>query len=188
MNKILNLTRYSMTALTTCSSLCARFGSWMVVQPYLLEYSAFRDEAVRTQCDSFSVSPPRHLSHSLSRCLTGGSYKKIGYYDSTKGNLSWYGNDKWIGEGHSSSSGPFFLSLSLSVALPRTSLQPHPLSLWLLLSPPLSPCPLPPPNSTSKVSCDLSHQSISRPGFTQHTRTFHSSPDILEMQQQLELQ
>ncbi|KAK1880373.1 Gamma-aminobutyric acid type B receptor subunit 1, partial [Dissostichus eleginoides] len=32
----------------------------------------------------------------------GGSYKKIGYYDSTKGNLSWYGNDKWIG----SCSGP----------------------------------------------------------------------------------
>ncbi len=28
----------------------------------------------------------------------GGSYKKIGYYDSTKGNLSWYGNDKWIGK------------------------------------------------------------------------------------------
>ncbi|CAK6982642.1 gamma-aminobutyric acid type B receptor subunit 1, partial [Scomber scombrus] len=28
-----------------------------------------------------------------------GSYKKIGYYDSTKGNLSWYGNDKWIGSG-----------------------------------------------------------------------------------------
>ncbi|XP_066580245.1 gamma-aminobutyric acid type B receptor subunit 1 isoform X2 [Amia ocellicauda] len=29
--------------------------------------------------------------------LQGGSYKKIGYYDSTKGNLSWLGNDKWIG-------------------------------------------------------------------------------------------
>lgn len=28
----------------------------------------------------------------------GGSYKKIGYYDMTKGNLSWYGNDRWIGE------------------------------------------------------------------------------------------
>lgn len=30
--------------------------------------------------------------------FVGGSYKKIGYYDSSKGNLSWYGNDKWIGE------------------------------------------------------------------------------------------
>ncbi len=29
----------------------------------------------------------------------GGSYKKIGYYDMTKGNLSWYGNDRWIGKG-----------------------------------------------------------------------------------------
>lgn len=28
----------------------------------------------------------------------GGSYKKIGYYDMTKGNLSWYGNDRWIGK------------------------------------------------------------------------------------------
>ncbi|KAK4805467.1 hypothetical protein QYF61_000602 [Mycteria americana] len=32
------------------------------------------------------------LSHSA-----GGVYKKIGYYDSTKDNLSWYNNDKWIG-------------------------------------------------------------------------------------------
>lgn len=30
--------------------------------------------------------------------FAGGSYKKIGYYDMTKGNLSWYGNDRWIGE------------------------------------------------------------------------------------------
>ncbi|KAL7986276.1 hypothetical protein Chor_011442 [Crotalus horridus] len=28
---------------------------------------------------------------------TDGVYKKIGYYDSTKDNLSWYNNDKWIG-------------------------------------------------------------------------------------------
>uniref|UniRef100_A0A8U8BQ12 Uncharacterized protein n=1 Tax=Geospiza parvula TaxID=87175 RepID=A0A8U8BQ12_GEOPR len=26
-----------------------------------------------------------------------GTYQKIGYYDSTKDNLSWYNNDKWIG-------------------------------------------------------------------------------------------
>uniref|UniRef100_A0AAV2K6M8 Uncharacterized protein n=1 Tax=Knipowitschia caucasica TaxID=637954 RepID=A0AAV2K6M8_KNICA len=36
------------------------------------------------------------------RLRSYGSYKKIGYYDSTKGNLSWYGNDKWIGERHPS--------------------------------------------------------------------------------------
>ncbi|XP_041091365.1 gamma-aminobutyric acid type B receptor subunit 1-like isoform X2 [Polyodon spathula] len=29
--------------------------------------------------------------------LQGGIYKKIGYFDSSKGNLTWYGNDKWIG-------------------------------------------------------------------------------------------
>ncbi|XP_030637490.1 gamma-aminobutyric acid type B receptor subunit 1 isoform X2 [Chanos chanos] len=29
--------------------------------------------------------------------LQGGTYKKIGYYDSSKGNLTWFGNDKWIG-------------------------------------------------------------------------------------------
>lgn len=28
----------------------------------------------------------------------GGSYKKIGYYDSTKDDLSWSKTDKWIGE------------------------------------------------------------------------------------------
>lgn len=28
----------------------------------------------------------------------GGSYKKIGYYDSSQGNLSWFGNDVWIGK------------------------------------------------------------------------------------------
>lgn len=31
-------------------------------------------------------------------CCVGGSYKKIGYYDSSQKNLSWFGNDKWIGE------------------------------------------------------------------------------------------
>jgi len=45
-------------------------------------------------------------SVSFSGLGTGGSYKKIGYYDSTKGNLSWYGTDKWIGESHSSTSTP----------------------------------------------------------------------------------
>lgn len=40
-------------------------------------------------CFSIALSP--FLS-------AGGSYKKIGYYDMTKGNLSWYGNDRWIGE------------------------------------------------------------------------------------------
>lgn len=28
----------------------------------------------------------------------GGSYKKIGYYDSSQKNLSWFGNDVWIGK------------------------------------------------------------------------------------------
>uniref|UniRef100_A0A665VAN5 Gamma-aminobutyric acid (GABA) B receptor, 1b n=1 Tax=Echeneis naucrates TaxID=173247 RepID=A0A665VAN5_ECHNA len=37
------------------------------------------------------------MAWTLIEQLQGGSYKKIGYYDSTKGNLSWYGNDKWIG-------------------------------------------------------------------------------------------
>ncbi|XP_070777975.1 gamma-aminobutyric acid type B receptor subunit 1 isoform X2 [Enoplosus armatus] len=39
------------------------------------------------------------MAWTLIEQLQGGSYKKIGYYDSTKGNLSWYGNDKWIGSG-----------------------------------------------------------------------------------------
>uniref|UniRef100_A0A8C7MSQ5 Gamma-aminobutyric acid type B receptor subunit 1 n=1 Tax=Oncorhynchus kisutch TaxID=8019 RepID=A0A8C7MSQ5_ONCKI len=38
------------------------------------------------------------MAWTLIEQLQGGSYKKIGYFDSTKGNLSWYGNDKWIGE------------------------------------------------------------------------------------------
>ncbi|XP_024917316.1 gamma-aminobutyric acid type B receptor subunit 1 [Cynoglossus semilaevis] len=38
--------------------------------------------------------------HYLSCLLTkGGSYKKIGYYDSSQKNLSWFGNDVWIGAG-----------------------------------------------------------------------------------------
>uniref|UniRef100_A0A8C6UB80 Gamma-aminobutyric acid (GABA) B receptor, 1b n=1 Tax=Neogobius melanostomus TaxID=47308 RepID=A0A8C6UB80_9GOBI len=37
------------------------------------------------------------MAWTLIEQLQDGSYKKIGYYDSTKGNLSWYGNDKWIG-------------------------------------------------------------------------------------------
>uniref|UniRef100_A0A8C7Y9X7 Gamma-aminobutyric acid (GABA) B receptor, 1b n=1 Tax=Oryzias sinensis TaxID=183150 RepID=A0A8C7Y9X7_9TELE len=36
------------------------------------------------------------MAWTLIEQLQGGSYKKIGYYDSTKGNLSWYGNDKYI--------------------------------------------------------------------------------------------
>ncbi|XP_074542769.1 gamma-aminobutyric acid type B receptor subunit 1 isoform X3 [Halichoeres trimaculatus] len=36
------------------------------------------------------------MAWTLIEQLQGGSYKKIGYYDSTKGNLSWYGNDRWI--------------------------------------------------------------------------------------------
>ncbi|XP_031650808.1 gamma-aminobutyric acid type B receptor subunit 1 [Oncorhynchus kisutch] len=39
------------------------------------------------------------MAWTLIEQLQGGSYKKIGYFDSTKGNLSWYGNDKWIGPG-----------------------------------------------------------------------------------------
>ncbi|XP_061822760.1 gamma-aminobutyric acid type B receptor subunit 1 isoform X1 [Nerophis lumbriciformis] len=39
------------------------------------------------------------MAWTLIEQLQGGSYKKIGYYDSSKGNLSWYGNDKWIGSG-----------------------------------------------------------------------------------------
>ncbi|XP_023665622.1 gamma-aminobutyric acid type B receptor subunit 1 isoform X1 [Paramormyrops kingsleyae] len=39
------------------------------------------------------------MAWTLIEQLQGGSYKKIGYYDSTKGNLSWYGNDRWIGLG-----------------------------------------------------------------------------------------
>lgn len=37
------------------------------------------------------------LSHYFSN-HTGGSYKKIGYYDSSQKNLSWFGNDIWIGK------------------------------------------------------------------------------------------
>lgn len=46
------------------------------------------------------IIPLLCLLYCLTLCLSpiGGSYKKIGYYDMTKGNLSWYGNDKWIGE------------------------------------------------------------------------------------------
>uniref|UniRef100_A0A8C1N0I7 Gamma-aminobutyric acid (GABA) B receptor, 1b n=1 Tax=Cyprinus carpio TaxID=7962 RepID=A0A8C1N0I7_CYPCA len=39
------------------------------------------------------------MAWTLIEQLQGGSYKKIGYYDMTKGNLSWYGNDRWIGSG-----------------------------------------------------------------------------------------
>ncbi|XP_076864543.1 gamma-aminobutyric acid type B receptor subunit 1 isoform X2 [Brachyhypopomus gauderio] len=42
------------------------------------------------------------MAWTLIEQLQGGSYKKIGYYDMTKGNkgnLSWFGNDRWIGSG-----------------------------------------------------------------------------------------
>uniref|UniRef100_A0A8C1W8T5 Gamma-aminobutyric acid (GABA) B receptor, 1b n=1 Tax=Cyprinus carpio TaxID=7962 RepID=A0A8C1W8T5_CYPCA len=39
------------------------------------------------------------MAWTLIEQLQGGSYKKIGYFDMTKGNLSWYGNDRWIGSG-----------------------------------------------------------------------------------------
>ncbi|XP_075434107.1 gamma-aminobutyric acid type B receptor subunit 1 isoform X5 [Ascaphus truei] len=44
----------------------------------------------------FDASGSR-MAWTLIEQLQGGSYKKIGYYDSTKDNLSWYNNDKWIG-------------------------------------------------------------------------------------------
>uniref|UniRef100_A0A9J8C4V1 Gamma-aminobutyric acid (GABA) B receptor, 1b n=1 Tax=Cyprinus carpio carpio TaxID=630221 RepID=A0A9J8C4V1_CYPCA len=36
------------------------------------------------------------MAWTLIEQLQGGSYKKIGYFDMTKGNLSWYGNDRYI--------------------------------------------------------------------------------------------
>uniref|UniRef100_A0A8C8E6W8 Receptor ligand binding region domain-containing protein n=1 Tax=Otus sunia TaxID=257818 RepID=A0A8C8E6W8_9STRI len=45
----------------------------------------------------FDASGSR-MAWTLIEQLQGGVYKKIGYYDSTKDNLSWYNNDKWIGE------------------------------------------------------------------------------------------
>ena len=53
----------------------------------------------------------RHRSPPPLSFYIGGSYKKIGYYDSTKGNLSWYGNDKWIGEPHLSFSSLLYFPL-----------------------------------------------------------------------------
>ncbi|XP_009272085.2 PREDICTED: gamma-aminobutyric acid type B receptor subunit 1, partial [Aptenodytes forsteri] len=44
----------------------------------------------------FDASGSR-MAWTLIEQLQGGVYKKIGYYDSTKDNLSWYNNDKWIG-------------------------------------------------------------------------------------------
>ncbi|XP_074928174.1 gamma-aminobutyric acid type B receptor subunit 1-like [Chelonoidis abingdonii] len=45
----------------------------------------------------FDASGSR-MAWTLIEQLQGGVYKKIGYYDSTKDNLSWYNNDKWIDE------------------------------------------------------------------------------------------
>ncbi|XP_078501823.1 gamma-aminobutyric acid type B receptor subunit 1 [Lissotriton helveticus] len=45
----------------------------------------------------FDASGSR-MAWTLIEQLQGGSYKKIGYYDSTKDNLSWYNTDKWIGD------------------------------------------------------------------------------------------
>ncbi|XP_061530811.1 gamma-aminobutyric acid type B receptor subunit 1 isoform X1 [Phycodurus eques] len=39
------------------------------------------------------------MAMTLIEQLQGGSYKKIGYYDSSQKNLSWFGNDIWIGAG-----------------------------------------------------------------------------------------
>ena len=39
-----------------------------------------------------------HLPVVTSIICPGGSYKKIGYYDSTKDDLSWSKTDKWIGK------------------------------------------------------------------------------------------
>uniref|UniRef100_A0A672LKY7 Gamma-aminobutyric acid type B receptor subunit 1-like n=1 Tax=Sinocyclocheilus grahami TaxID=75366 RepID=A0A672LKY7_SINGR len=36
------------------------------------------------------------MAWTLIEQLQGGSYKKIGYFDMTKANLSWYGNDRYI--------------------------------------------------------------------------------------------
>ncbi|XP_042308292.1 gamma-aminobutyric acid type B receptor subunit 1 [Sceloporus undulatus] len=44
----------------------------------------------------FDASGSR-MAWTLIEQLQEGIYKKIGYYDSTKDNLSWYGNEKWIG-------------------------------------------------------------------------------------------
>uniref|UniRef100_A0A8C5WP51 Gamma-aminobutyric acid type B receptor subunit 1 n=1 Tax=Laticauda laticaudata TaxID=8630 RepID=A0A8C5WP51_LATLA len=44
----------------------------------------------------FDASGSR-MAWTLIEQLQDGVYKKIGYYDSTKDNLSWYNNDKWIG-------------------------------------------------------------------------------------------
>ncbi|KAM7383044.1 hypothetical protein PAMP_002731 [Pampus punctatissimus] len=38
------------------------------------------------------------MAMTLIEQLQGGSYKKIGYYDSSQKNLSWFGNDVWIGQ------------------------------------------------------------------------------------------
>ncbi|CAJ1062849.1 gamma-aminobutyric acid type B receptor subunit 1 [Xyrichtys novacula] len=39
------------------------------------------------------------MAMTLIEQLQGGSYKKIGYYDSSQKNLSWFDNDVWIGAG-----------------------------------------------------------------------------------------
>ncbi|XP_015259435.1 PREDICTED: gamma-aminobutyric acid type B receptor subunit 1-like [Cyprinodon variegatus] len=38
------------------------------------------------------------MAMTLIEQLQGGSYKKIGYYDSSQRNLSWFNNDVWIGD------------------------------------------------------------------------------------------
>ncbi|KAI2656381.1 Gamma-aminobutyric acid type B receptor subunit 1 [Labeo rohita] len=57
------------------------------------------------------------MAWTLIEQLQGGSYKKIGYYDSTKGNLSWYGNDKWIGKRNL----PLFLDVETALSVPLPS-------------------------------------------------------------------
>lgn len=61
----------------------------------------------------------------------GGSYKKIGYYDSSQKNLSWFGNDVWIGKMEFTTlSSSSFLCLHLSV-LNAVSHQSHRCALTL---------------------------------------------------------
>ena len=59
---------------------------------------------------------------------TGGSYKKIGYYDSSQKNLSWFGNDVWIGKMEFMT--PSFLCLYFCPVCLAVSQQGHIFVLW----------------------------------------------------------
>lgn len=86
-----------------------QINSWWIVkssrtQFFLIEYPASPINKVTLQMSngswmSFHVDLKLFLNCALFLFTpAGGSYKKIGYYDMTKGNLSWYGNDRWIGK------------------------------------------------------------------------------------------